>query len=143
MKNITLNKQVLLIILCFTLLWFTIFSGRSETTCLGDPAGLGYGNFVIWNMNNPATSLSKIVDIAKLCLDFSLSYFVTSILFYTAIKTLKIKTIIFKKKKWFIILVACTILISSFFSLEFMFDTFFDDINCERVSGTYSLGLSL
>jgi hypothetical protein len=143
MKNIGFSTKKFLIALCFTLLWFTAFSGRSEIICFGDPAGLGYGNFVIWNMDNLATSLSKLVDITKFCLDFSLSYLVTLVLFFIILRISKIKNSIFEKTKWFIVLLVCTILISSFFSIEFMFDVFFDSIDCERVPGTYSFGLDL
>ncbi len=143
MKNIGFSAKDFLVVLCFTLLWFTTFSGRSEIICLGDPMGFGYGNFVIWNMDNPVTSLSKLVDITKFCLDFSVSYLVTLVLFLIILRIAKIKNHIFKKKKWLTLLFICTTIISIVFSIEFMFDVFFDNIECKSVSGTYHFELDV
>ncbi|KAA1245834.1 hypothetical protein [Aquimarina sp. RZ0] len=143
MKNIQINIKTFVVILFFTLIWFTTFSGRSELLCDGDPIGLGYGNIVIWNMSNPVSSLSKLVDIKMFLIDFTLSYVITAILFFLVLIIFKKSKTIFQSKKWFIALAIFTILISGFFSIEFMFDIVFDTMDCDKISDTYSFGLDL
>lgn len=139
-KNI-FNLKQLWINLIITLIWFSALSGSSEINCLGDPFGKGFGNFVLWNMPDPTTSLSTIVDVKYFFIDFGLSYIVTLLLLFLTYNIFKIKNSLLIKTKWLFIFSILGILISGFFSLEFFLGVNLNQIDCLRIEDTYHFGL--
>ncbi len=143
MRIYIFNLKLLWLNLIITLIWFSALSGSSEINCLGEPYGKGFGNFVLWNMPDPTTSLSTIVDLKCFFIDFGLSYIITLILLFLVYNIFKIKNSLLIKTKWLIIFSIIGILISGFFSLEFFLGVNLNQIDCLRIEDTYNFRLRL
>ena len=140
-KRITIKTFVIIFLL--TWIWFASFSGSSEITCSGESAGKGYGNFVLWNMADPTTSLSKLVDLKMFITDLLLSYALTALIYFLILMIFRIEKSIFQTNRWFFTLLFSAIFVGLFFSPEFMFGLNFQIINCDRVMNTFTFGLRI
>ena len=130
-------------VLLITLFWFSCFTGSSEVSCLGNHSGKAFGNFFLWNMTDPTTSLSMLIDLRFLLIDFLLSYLLTYIIYHVFKLIFKVQKNILKNKKMLVFLSILILLFGSFSCLNFMFGLNIESINCERILNTFSFGLRM
>lgn len=130
-----MNKSHWLFLFMLTLIWFSFFTASYEIVCNGDPAGIAYGNFFIWNMPSAITSLGLIIDIPFLILDFILSFMLTVFILKLIKIVLKIPILelISKYRLVKTILVFLFILSCLFLFISLSMNPYFQSIPCDTI----------
>lgn len=143
MEKSKFNFKTLYLNLIITIILFSTFSGSSDISCSGEHYGKAFGNFVLWNMPDPSTSLSTIVDLKYFMIDFSLSFFIILIIIYFILTIFQIINPIITKTKWLIVLSVFSIIIAGFFSLDFLLGINLTEIDCNRINNTFNFGMRI